>query len=275
MHKNIRVTMHIAVRERATELALLLQSLRTQTFKDWDLVILDGNSQPIETNHFLMSMINRIKLEGHYVALFREILNLGVCNARNKLIELDYFDNDFICRLDDDVVLEPDYLEKLLKVINNGFDIASGVTPLLGNQIIKRNSKFIGAIINKKIINKAGEITYYGDDCGFQYIDERIIEAHEFRSNALMKKEVVKKIKYETNLSPTGFREEAFFSLRAIKEGFRIGVNTAAIAYHIQCPSGGVRSNDYAQRVNSDNEYFKKWTKKLIKKAGNFLNLER
>ncbi|GAG87709.1 unnamed protein product [marine sediment metagenome] len=83
-----------------------------------------------------------------------------------------------------------------------------------------------------------------------------------------MKKEVVKTIKYENNLSPTGFREEAFFSLRAKWAGFQIGVHTGAIAYHLQSPSGGVRDKDYAARVQSDDEYFKKWAKEMYNKNG-------
>jgi len=265
---NKRISIHIAIKERASEPALLIQSLRTQTYQDWDLVILDGNKIPLATNHFFISLINRVKLERHGVNIIKDDLNKGVCYARNKIIKEDYFNNPFVCRLDDDTIIQPDYLDKLMVVIKSGYDIASGVTPLLGYPELIRSTKKVKPIINKKEFNTKGEITKYGDDCGYAYLEKEIISTHEFRSCALIKKEVIEKIQYEENLSPTGFREEAFFSFRAIYAGFKIGVHTGAIAYHIACPSGGVRSTDYGIRAQSDDNYFKKWVKKLYKKNG-------
>ncbi len=150
------------------------------------------------------------------------------------------------------------------------FDIASGVTPLIHSPTPKKK-RYDKPIINEKRFNKKGDIIHYGDDCGYLYEDSNSvgIPANEFRSCALMKKEVVKKIKYETNLSPVGFREEAFFSLRAQWEGgFKIGVDTNAIAWHFQSPNGGCRNADYVNMVQSDDKYFKKWAKKMYKKYG-------
>ena len=267
MRNNKRITIHIATRDRHSELALLLQSLRTQTYRYWDLVIGDESQTPVNNCHFLVSLFNRIKLEKHYVNTFNNDLKLGVCNIRNKIIENDYFDNPFSLRLDDDVILEPDYIEKLLKVIDLNFDIASGVTPLLGASNLSRDIGQIDGIINKKVLDDKGNIIVHGDDCGCMYNSEKILLAHEFRSNALIKKEVTDRIKYEINLSPVGFREEAFFSFRAQMEGFKIGVNTKAIAWHLVAPSGGCRFDDYGDKVVSDDRYFKKWIKEKYKQG--------
>ena len=91
-----RITVQICCRDRHTEIALLMQSLRTQTFQDWDLLILDECGMPIVTNYFCMSMINRLKLENHCVNVYKNDLSLGVCQARNKAIEVDFFDNPFV-----------------------------------------------------------------------------------------------------------------------------------------------------------------------------------
>lgn len=263
-----RISIHICTRDREAEFTVLLQSLRTQIYDNWDLVILDENVNPIANNHLLVSLINRIKYENHGINVIRNELRLGVCNARNLLIEKDYFDNPLVCRLDDDVIIELDYLQNLLKVIEEGYDIASGVTPSLGHPEIKREIENVGLIINKMKVDKDNNLIKHGDDCGYGYVDEGILRAHEFRSCALMKKEVIDKVKYETNLSPVGFREEAFFSFRSMWEGFTIGVNTKAVAYHVMSPSGGVRCNDYTNRVQSDNKYFEKWFKEETKKRG-------
>jgi len=66
-----RISIHVCNRERHSELALLLQSLRTQIYQNWDVVILDENSTPIISNHFLMNLIARIRLEGHGVNIVK------------------------------------------------------------------------------------------------------------------------------------------------------------------------------------------------------------
>ncbi len=264
---NKRITIHVATRNRHTELALLIQSLRTQTYTAWDIVIIDESKLMITASHVLTHLINRIKLENHCVKIYHNPSPSGVCDARNLAIKHDYFNNDYICRLDDDVIIEPDYLEKLVNVINEGYDIASGVTPLVGTIEFKRSIKHISPIINKKILDDEGNITYYGDDCGYSYNEHAILPAHEFRSNALMKKEVADKIKYPRNLSPVGFREECFYSFKSQIAGFNIGVDTQAIAYHLVSPAGGCRFPDYADKVNSDHTYFIKWVKQKFKEG--------
>jgi len=264
-----RISIHVCTKDRPHELSLLLQSLRQQTFKNWDLVILDECQQPITSSFVTHCLLNAIMQEGHCVNIIKNDLLLGVCKARNKLLDEDYFNNAAVCRLDDDVILEPDYLERLLYVLND-YDIASGVTPNFQIPPIKRKLSSIGSkVINRKEFNKQGEITLYGDDCGTMFTESKIMPTHEFRSCALMKKKVADIMRYETNLSFVGFREEAFFSLRAQWEHkFKIGVDTGAVVWHFCSPQGGCRFPDYADKVKSDNDYFYKWAKKMYKKHG-------
>jgi len=255
------ISIHITTKDRPAELALLLQSLRTQTYQDWDLVILDESDNKIENFFHISMLFNRICLEGHGLNIIKNERSYGVCAARQKLIDEDYFENDFICRLDDDVIIESDYLERLMNVLKKGYDIASGVTPSLGNPGLIRQNYRIDPIINKKEIDQDGYLVVNNDDCGVRYLDEGIYTTHEFRSCALFKKEVFKKINYPKNLSVVGFREEGFISLSAQMEGFKIGVDVQAIAWHFQSPLGGCRYPDYPQKVQSDDKYFKKWIK--------------
>ena len=269
-----RTTIHCCSKDRHSELALMLQSLRTQTIQDWDLLLLDESKTPITQNYFLVALINRIKLEGHCVRILRNELSQGVCYSRNKLIESDISNNDYVLRLDDDIILEPDYIQKLLNVINKGFDMASGVIPLVSMPQIKREVSFVMPIINKHELDNEGNLILQKDDCGFGYIEEEIIPTHQFRTNCLYKTEINKKVSYPLNLSHTGFREEGFFSVKAIVEGYTIGVNTHAICYHLACPSGGVRANQqlYSQNVQLDDNTFKQYIKDLFLKHGDFFS---
>jgi len=250
---------------RPTELFGLLQSLRTQTFKNFDIFIVDDRSGVPYTNyHFLMSIINRLRLEDHKVIIQRNEIRFGVTKLRRKLIEkiLRIGKGDLILRLDDDNLLEPDYIERLVKVIDQGYDIASGVVPLLGIPFFKRDTKFVKPFISDVRLDKEGNIIYFGDECGFEYNQAEIIPSPNFRSMALIKREVHEQIKYEDTLGFCSFREEQFFSFKAIMKGFKIGIDTGAIAYHLNTPSGGERTKEYYDNLKNNHQKLMEFCKK-------------
>ncbi|MEK6878491.1 MAG: glycosyltransferase, partial [Nanoarchaeota archaeon] len=208
----MRISIHITSRDRLTEILLLLQSLRTQTYQEFDIFILDDASgTPYQIDHKFNCLIVLLKQEGHYIKVIRNNQSNGVCYARNLLITNDTLNNPLTFRCDDDVILERDYIEKLLKVIDNGYDIATGVVPTILAPVFERETKFVMPVISRIGFNKDGEMDYIGDDLGFQYLEEVILPSHHFRTNALYKSEINKKISYEKGLSPVGFREESFF----------------------------------------------------------------
>jgi len=271
---NNRISIHITTKDRHSEVAILLQSLRTQTYQAFDIMLLDdGSGTPLTTHHPTMSLINRLKLENHKIKIIRNEISNGVCAARNKLIEEDKFNNEFTCRLDDDCIPEDSYLGKLMIVIHEGdYDMATGVIPLLAHPEIKRDSKHIGKTICLHKLNKKGELIERRDELAYGYLDTcNIFPCHQFRTNCLYKSEIHKKVRYPTTLSKVGFREEGFFSLKAIALGYKIGCDVNAIAYHLQTNSGGCRQPDYAECVALDDETFQKWLKKLYNTYGNFL----
>lgn len=258
----MRISVHIATRDRHSEIACLLTALRCQTVQDFDLVIVDESQTPLTTHVPTMFLLARLKQEGHKVVLFRNEFSRGVCHARNLCIEQDCFGDEYTLRIDDDTIPEPDYIERLLEVINSGYDIASGVTPLMSQPEI-----FVHA--NKKVLNEIkvdteGNILEFGDDCGHSYYEDKILPAHHFRSCCLYKSEINTKVKYEENLSPVGFREESFWSIRVRQLGYKIGVNTGAKNYHFCCPSGGCRYSNYSELVRQDDETFRAWYKRQV-----------
>lgn len=264
-----RITIHVASRDRHSELGLLLQSLKDQQYKEWDLYILDDASgSPIEGNYFLNCLFTILKEEGHFVKVIRNNISNGVCFARNMLIEADTLENEYTCRLDDDVILESDYLTRLVNVIDSGYDLASGVTPTVLAPPIRRATEFAKPIINECVLDTEGKITKFADDCGYMYTESEILPAHHFRSNCLYKSEINKKIKYEKGLSRVGFREESFFSLRCLWLGYKIGVDTGAIAWHLRTPSGGCRATNYNELVQIDDRQFNLWVKNTFRRKG-------
>lgn len=267
------ISIHICTRDRATEVFGLLQSLRTQTYQNFNILILDdGSNVPLQNFYFIMYLINRLKYEGHDVKLIRNDLPSGVSNARQQLVDfnMENGSEEFICRLDDDVIIEPDYLEKLLEVITAGYDLASGITTPFVNPDFKRENNFVHPIIGRCVLDKEGKLIMNMDDCGMEYLNEEILPAHHFRSCALYKRELHEKgVNYKSRLSNNGFREEQIFSFKAILKGFKIGVHTTANARHLMTPSGGER--DTMNMTQFNQEILEKTTKKMFEEHGDFL----
>ena len=254
----------INVRDRPTELALLLQSLRTQTYQNFDIYILDDCSgTPLTNYHFFNCVINRLKLENHKIFLKRTDFIYGVSRARQEIVDWALKgDYKYFLRVDDDVVLEIDYIDRLIDVLGKGYNIASGVTVPMAAPSFKREPKFLKGTINRVVLDKDGNYIWNGDDCGMEYTESEIMPAHHFRSCALIKREVHEHkdvYYYPTRLSNHGFREEQIFSYRAQMAGFKIGVDTGAVNYHQMTPSGGERPTQNMTPFNE--QMFQEFTK--------------
>lgn len=269
-----KVDIMLCTKDRPSEVALLLQSLRSQTFQNWDLYIYDDRSgQPIQQHSFLQMIISRLKLENHVVTIWRNDIPLGVTRLRQMMVEkiLEVGNGDCILRLDDDNLLNEDYIERLVNCLDMGYDIASGLVPHCAVPFIKREIKFVKPFISDIRLDDKGNIIYFGDECGMEYIEKEVIPTVSFRSMALIKKDVHKKVKYEDNLGFCSFREEQFFSFRALLEGFSIAVDTGAIAYHLNTPSGGERTQNYYGGLQTNNELLNRFTQKIYAEKGDFL----
>jgi GT2 family glycosyltransferase len=176
----------------------------------------------------------------------------------------------YILTIDDDVIPERDYIEKLLKGIKKGFDFVSGVIPPMMQPSWKRDTKFVKPMIDDYKF-KDGELIH-GDSCGFTYIQDEIIPCHHFRSGGLGKKEIFEKVKYPDFLGNCSFREEDFFSVEAILKGFKFAVSTNAVIWHQMTPSGGNRDPNYEANIKANMDLFEKWLKNKIEKNGDFLD---
>lgn len=270
----MRIAIMIGYRDRPTELALLLESLWHQTYKDFDIFISDDCSgSPINQYHFLMCVINKLNDLGNHVFYSRNDFNLGVSKNRQKLVDWVKETSDYplMSRIDDDVILEPNYFEILMRTIKEGWDLVTGVTPFVGQSQFKRESRFIQPVGNKVILDKEGNFLFNGDDFGIQYNDEAVIPIHHFRSCALYKTKIHDQVSYDSRLTKHGFREEEILSFKLIVAGFKMVVNTSAIAWHLLTPSGGERFSDSNELIKLNEQVLKEFTKELYQKHGDFI----
>lgn len=256
-----RVAVVIATKDRPTEITLLLQSLINQTYQEFDVFIVDGSQTPIIPNCiFFNRMITHLRITKHKVVVTREELP-GVCQARNQLAKLAK-DYEWHFRVDDDSILEPDVLERLIKLTGDSIGAIGGVVPLFGQPVFTRNIDLIKPIASKIETDTEGNITKLGDDLGYNYNINEVVETDHVRSSFLYRYSAWLKVNgFPIEYGLSGFREESDFSLKLKMEGYKLLVDTGAIIWHNVCAIGGVRAQDYADRVRVGDELFRRKVK--------------
>jgi glycosyltransferase involved in cell wall biosynthesis len=268
-----RILVCIATKDRPTEVALLLDSLRNQTYQKFDIMLIDdGSGTPIQNYYFISLLLNKIKYEGHEIYTFRNNEPTGVSNVRQQAVDflLQHMKHDYLARLDDDSIAEPNYLQELINVVTSGYDIACGVVPNFNMPTLIRDINNVSPIIGYCELDGNGSIIANFDDCGSLYTANRILLTPHFRSSALFKREVFEKgVNYKSRLSKNGFREEQIISFKAIIAGFKIGCNTGAILWHLNTPSGGERDTMNMGQFNQ--EVFEETTKRMFEDNGDFI----
>jgi len=71
---------------------------------------------------------------------------------------------------------------------------------------------------------------------------------------------------FPTEYGKTGFREESDFTLRCLAKGYKLWTDPRAIAWHVRCGSGGVRTPEYNMLVRICDEVFQEKMMRLFKR---------
>lgn len=271
MKQDEKITLAICTRDRVSETFGLLQSLRNQTYKNWDLVLIEEswNDRPIDSYEFMTKIKLQLLGEGHKITQQKTLTKENIGKARNQSVDLA--ETDLVVRIDDDSICNADYLQKLVQGITKDDNIGafSGVVPNLGAPPTVRNTEKVGDVFNRIDFDEQGNMTYVGDDGGFMYNPNKVLPAHHLRSSFIFRKDLYDKAgKHPLHLGKTGFREESSLTMRMRFKGCDLGVDTSAIAWHLRTASGGVRYPDYAQQVGLCDEMWRRNMKRYFKKYG-------
>jgi glycosyltransferase involved in cell wall biosynthesis len=127
---------------RKTGLAVVLTSLLGQTFTDFDVVISDQTdcerTEPYLESIEIRTLVQALEWRGHRVALHRHLPRRGLAEQRQFLLVQSRA--PYVHFLDDDVLLDPPVLERMLTVLRTegcsfvgaaaaGLDYLSDVRP--------------------------------------------------------------------------------------------------------------------------------------------------
>jgi glycosyltransferase involved in cell wall biosynthesis len=104
---------------RKTGLAIVLASLMGQTFQDFDVVISDQS--PDDAAYLdsieIQTVVRALRWRGHSVTLHRNLPRRGMAQQRQFLLEQSRA--PFVHYLDDDVLLEPQVMERMLATLRS------------------------------------------------------------------------------------------------------------------------------------------------------------
>jgi hypothetical protein len=117
--KGDRVLVDICTRDRHLPLSCLLVSLRTQTFRDWDVLVqCDDSDESMPNDFMVMSIMGRLQHEGHgwrIIRGHRQGPHIGHDRSLQMAADDPNYKYKLVCRIDDDIIVDPTYLENLIE----------------------------------------------------------------------------------------------------------------------------------------------------------------
>jgi len=252
---NKKLVIGILSCNRGIEISLLIYSLLEQTYQDFDIIIIDDNSNDfLYENTTLKSLLKLHKNLNHNVTIIKG-KRLGPHHAGQLLLE-NSNNYHLIYRADDDVTLQQDCIEKLINCFDDKEVVASGPIYILpfkdiSEQTLDLNKMF--ELYTKKDYRVLG-LVYLTDD-GHVNVNGALqmnillnynenISVEHLHSGFMYKKSALEKIGgYFLGYSKVGHREETDTSYRLFKDGGKLVVCPEAVAFHYHPFFGGIRTD--------------------------------
>jgi len=158
---------------------------------------------------------------------------------------------DFVWRLDDDCLPEPDVLERLLALMGEGIGAVAGAVYELA----------------RPLPGGTGRIEHFFDEPNVQWAPNQGVREVDWLYCSFLYRAGL--VDYKHTMSPAAFHEETIFSHRLKRAGWRLIVDTSIQTHHWKAPNGGTRATDQAWAYAWDEAEFLKlleteWKIKLI-----------
>ena len=253
--QNGRVEIEIPTCDRHGYVAALLANLRNQTYKNFDLTIIDdGADESIVQNQQILDTLKLLEADGHRWRLIRGVRQ-GPPIAHQKV--LDETEHEFVLIIGDDCLIPPDYLEKLYKTIRKNKNIAAvGGICLHLPQLLNKE------YYSKKHIQDAltGDPFRFMDLQWRKHPDNRLKSVCHLYGGFIYRTEALKSVGgFPKYLSRVGHREETDTTIRLWLAGYKLYVDPTIEFFHFRARSGGIRNWNKKELFDRDDKTF--WKK--------------
>jgi len=234
-----RVAVTITTKNRPTYLAALLTSLSQQTYTNWQLVINDQSDMPVNENDTNKDLLTLIEAQGHGIQI---IQTKNPCDRYQRVLEAVPAGIEFVHRIDDDVVLSPTYLEKILRPFVYFADrpLAAVGGCLPGPHM--RPLSLGKALAQPGWFPRIDKPTWQLQGHGYE--EHEIVEMESLWGCAMLyRRSAVMAVGGWTvpGQSQQIFREDSDMSARLVVAGYELMMTTEALGWHLVAPSGGAR----------------------------------
>ena len=222
-----------------TTLPLTIQSVLSQTKLPDKLVIFDDNDTPkdvreIQHYRYMFSIMDLKGLKWEWLFALKK----GQHHNHQTANKMGY---DWVWRLDDDTIAEPNVLENLSQYIAD--DVGA-----IGGSILTPPFSPIPAKTTGKIENINIEPNIQWD-----YV-KQVKEVDHLHCSFLYRAGIVD---YDLRLSRVAHREETLFSYALKQKGYKNLVVPDTITWHLKSQTGGIRDFNIAELFDHDEKIFK------------------
>lgn len=234
-----KITVGIPTKDRYESLSHTLLSIAFQTVKPYEIIIVDDSDdrkdiRAISQYQHILKLLDEYKIKWQVV-----FKNQKGPHHSHQLVQ-EISQTPLIFRVDDDCVLEPNVLEKLLEKMVDGI---GAVAPL----VLMTNTIDIPPNAENKIDNIHAPNIQWFKWSGIREVDH-LYSCFLYRKGIDI---------YELSLSPVSHREETIFSHKIKRAGYKLLVNSEAKVWHFRCEKGGIRSHQSKKFYDDDEMIFK------------------
>ncbi|MEK7167345.1 MAG: glycosyltransferase family 2 protein [Patescibacteria group bacterium] len=237
-----------------------LNSIFDQSFQDFKILIID-NASADDTIKFIKSNYN-LYLTNKKLKLIENKKNLGFCGGYNQGIREVIKDSEYILILNQDVILEKNFLEETMKFLKTNSNIAA-VMPKIYYWDFDKNEKtdIIDSVGIKMFKNRRAINIGEGEKDNEQYNQTKEIFGIT-GACAIFNAQALKNIGIKLNDKMTEYLDEDFtaykedidLSLRLRIYGWKIFFLPQAKAYHDRTTKRKKSLNDISAALNKKNK---------------------
>jgi len=256
------VTAVIPTKDRyKSTLPLAITSVANQTYRVRKIIVVDDSPNPVNLSQdslyrYIFRMLQHKKID-----IWIEFgIHRGQSFSHQRGMELA--ETEWIWRLDDDNVAEPDCLENLIKAAEDDPDIAA-----CGGLVLDPTNllPWLPVIASNKIEDWALSLNVQW----FRKGHKGIMDVDHIYSSFIYRKILGLEVGFPADLSPVSHTEETQFSYGLKRNGWRVIIQPEAVTWHYRCPEGGIRSYSdgslWAQDSMKINNKLKQWGVELNK----------
>lgn len=218
-----RVLCAIPTRNRYDFLMHALQAVAFQTVRPDKVLIFDDGDRSDLREHpvgrYMLPLLNKRGIEWEVAFTPGKGQHIGHQLA-NKA------GYDFVWRLDDDSVPEPDVLERLLAHMADDVGAVGGAVYEMA----------------RKIAGGKSLIEHFFDSGNVQWSPDQGMHEVDFLYSSFVYRAGI--VDYKHRMSPAAFHEETIFTHRLKRAGYRLIADTSIHTHHFKAPSGGTRDSD-------------------------------